>query len=74
MNKKLRRAIMKRSMLKTKANKTKTPLDIMNYKKQRNYAKKLNKIIKLEYFNNLKLGKDNKPFWEKCKPYFTLFY
>ena len=23
------------------------------------------------YFNNLKLGKDNKPFWEKYKPYFT---
>ena len=22
-------------------------------------------------FNNLKLAKDNKPFWEKCKPYFT---
>ena len=32
---------------------------------------KLNKTAKLEYFNNLKLGKDNKPFWEKCKPYFT---
>ena len=74
MTKILRRAIMKRSVLKTKANETKTPLDIMNYKKQRNYAKKLNKIAKPEYFNNLKLGKDNKPFWEKCKPYFTLFY
>ena len=32
---------------------------------------KLNKTAKLEYFDNLKLGKDNKPFWEKCKPYFT---
>ena len=31
---------------------------------------KLNKTAKLEYFNNLRLGKDNKPFWEKCKPYF----
>ena len=30
----------------------------------------LNKTAKLDYFNNLKL-KDNKPFWEKCKPYFT---
>ena len=62
---------MKRSKLKNKANKTKNPLDIMNYKKQRNYVTKLNKTAKLEYFNNLKLGKDNKPFWEKCKPYFT---
>ena len=33
--------------------------------------RRLNKTAKLEYFNNLKLGKDNKPFWEKCKPYFT---
>ena len=71
MNKNLRRAIMKRSKLKNKANKTKHPLDIMNYKKQRNYVTKLNKTAKLEYFNNLKLEKDNKLFWEKCKPYFT---
>ena len=61
---------MKRSKLKNKANKTKHPLDIMNYKKQRNYVTKLSKTEKLECFNNLKLGKDNKPFWEKCKPYF----
>ena len=43
----------------------------MNYKKQRNYKTKLNKTAKPEYFNNLKLGKDNKPFCQKCKPYFT---
>ena len=43
----------------------------MNYRKQLNYVTKLNKIAKLEWFNNLKLGKDNRPFWEKCKPYFT---
>ena len=71
MNNDLRQAIMKRSKLKNKANKPKNPLDIMNYKKQRNYTTKLNKTAKLEYLNNLKLGKDNKPFWEKCKPYFT---
>ena len=33
MNKNMRWAIMKRSKLKNKANKTKDPLDIMNYKK-----------------------------------------
>ena len=65
---------MKWSKLKNKANKTKNPLDIVNYKKQRNYVTKLNKTAKLEYFNNLKLGKDNKPFWEKCKPYFANKY
>ena len=32
---------------------------------------KLTKTAKLEYFHNLKLGKDNRLFWEKCKPYFT---
>ena len=70
MNKNLRRAIMKRSKLKNKVNKTKHPLDIMNYKKQRNYVTKLNKTAKLEHFNNLKLGKDNKPFSEKCKTFY----
>ena len=43
----------------------------MSYKKQSNYVTKLNKTVKLEYFDNLKLGKDDKPFWEKCKPYFS---
>ena len=52
---------MKRSKLQNKANETKNPLDIINYKKQRNYVTKINKTEKLEYFNNLKLGKDNKP-------------
>ena len=59
---------MKRSKLKNKANKNKNPLDIMNYEEQCNYVKKLKKATKLEYFDNLKLGKNNRPF---CKPYFT---
>ena len=71
MKKNLRRAIIKRSKLNNKANKTKNYLDIMNYKKQRNYVTKVNKTAKREYFNNLKLGKDNKAFWGKRKPYFT---
>ena len=70
-NKNLRLAIMKSSKLEYKPNKTKNSLDIINYQKQHNYVTKLNKTAKLEYFNHLKLGKDNKPFWEKCKPYFT---
>ena len=65
MNKTLRRAIMKRSKLKNKPNNTKNPLDIMNYKKQRKYMTELNETAKLEYFNNLKLVKYNKPFWKK---------
>ena len=37
---------MKRSKLKNKANKTKNPLDTMNYKKQCNYGTKLKQNIK----------------------------
>ena len=69
-NKALRQAIMKRSRLKNKANKTKEPTDIKNYKKQRNYVANLNKEAKLEYFSKFE-SNDNKPFWVNCKPYFT---
>ena len=34
------------------------------YKKQRNY-------VKFKYFNNLDRKKDAKPFWHKCKRYFS---
>ena len=61
MSKSLRRAIMKSSKLKNRSTKPKNPLDTMNYKKQRDFMTKLNKTAKLEYFNNLKLGKGNKP-------------
>ena len=60
-NKALRQAIMKRSKLKNKANKTKGPADIRNYKKQRNYFVNLNKEAKLEYFSKYE-SDDNKPF------------
>ena len=69
MNKFLRRAILKRSKLKNKANKTKHPVDIKMYKKQRNYVVGLNKQAKFRHFNNLDCKKDAKPFWDKCKPY-----
>ena len=62
---------MKWSKLKNKANKFKKPLDTMNYKRQVNYVRKFRKTAKIEFFNNLKTGKDNKLFWEKRKPYFT---
>ena len=41
-NKTLIKAIMKRSQLHKKANKTKDPKDISKYKKQSNYVVKLN--------------------------------
>ena len=61
---------MEESRLKNKANKTEDPIDIRNYKKQRNYVVNLNKEAKLEYFSKYEFN-DNKPFWVNCKPYFT---
>ena len=62
----LRQAIMKRSKLKNKANKTKLLIDNRNYKKQRNYVVNLNKNAKFEYFSRYGC-KDDKPFWVNCK-------
>ena len=32
---------------------------------------KLNKKYKIEYFENLNIATNSKPFWDKCKPYFS---
>ena len=70
MNKMLRPAIMKRSRLKNKANKTKNHLDIRNYKKQRNIVVNLNKEAKLQYFH--KYDPTNiRPFSENYKLHFS---
>ena len=66
----LRQAIMKRSKLKNKANKTKLLIDIRNYKKPRNYVVNLNKNAKFGYFCRYNC-KDGKPFWVNFKPYFS---
>ena len=44
---------MKRSKLKNKANKTKHPVDIKMYKKQRNYVVGLNKYMIVPLQNKL---------------------
>ena len=72
MLKTLQNAIMKRSKLKNKANKSKLLIDIANFKKQRNYVSKLNKKCKVDYFNNvMDTSNTSKPFWNTCKPYFS---
>ena len=71
MNKFLRRAIKKRFKLRNKANKTKHPVNIKMYKKQRNYVVGLNKQAKFKIFNKLDCKNDTKPFWDKYKPYFS---
>ena len=69
--KKRRKAIMKRSRLKNKAKRTKTPIDIVNYKKQRDLVVSLNRQAKYEYFNEVSNSESSRPFWETCKPYFS---
>ena len=59
-NKILRNAIMKRSQLKNKANKTKSVDDLIKYKKQRNLVVKLNKNCKKEFFDNLETKSNSK--------------
>ena len=53
-NKVLCSAIMKKSRLKTKANKTRRAVGIFNYKKQRNLRVKINNECKGEYFDIIK--------------------
>ena len=64
---------MKRSRLKNKANKTKKPTDIRNFKKQRNYVVNMNKQAKIEYFNSYNSA-DSKTFWVNRKSYFSNKY
>ena len=71
LNKKLRKAIMERSRLINKANKSKQPTDIASYKKQRNLVISLNKQSKLHCFNSISSLKDTEPFWKQYKPYFS---
>ena len=71
LNKKLRKAIMERSRLTNKANKSKQLTDIASCKKQRNLIVSLNRQSKLDYFNSISSSKDTKPFWKQCKQYFS---
>ena len=64
---------MKSSRLKKKTHKTKKPIDISNFKKQRNYVVNLNKQAKFEYFSSYNSA-DSKLFWVNCKPYFSNKY
>ena len=70
-SKKLRKEIMKRSQLKSIANKIGKDIDLYNFRKQRNLVVNLNKKEKKKYLNSLLIENDSKPFWETCKPYFS---
>ena len=53
--------------------KSKKPIDISNFKKQRNYVVNLNKQAKFECFSSYN-STDSKPFLVICKPYFSNKY
>ena len=70
MTKALRKAIMKRSELASKYQKTKNNEDYSKYKKQRNFCSKLYKKERKIFYNNLSIEEitDNKKFWKTIKP------
>ena len=68
----LRKAIMKRSRLKNKAKRTKAPIDIVNYKKQRNLVVSLNRQAKYEYFNEVSNSESSRPFWKPASRTFQI--
>ena len=57
--------------MKNKANRSKDPVDIANYKKQRNLVVSLNRQAKSKYFNEVSSTESSRPFWETCKPYIS---
>ena len=70
--KNLRKAIMKRSALKKRANISNNPEIIKLYKKQRNYVVDLSRKVKTEYFQkHMPHGVSYKNFWKFCKPFFS---
>ena len=62
---------MKRSQLKSIANKTCKDTDLYKFRKQRNLVVNLNKKEKKKFIISLSIENDSKPFWETCKPYFS---
>ena len=62
---------MKRSQLKSIANKTGKDIDLYNFRKQINLVVNYNKKENKKFQNSLWIENDSKPFWETCKPYFS---
>ena len=70
----LRKAIMKRSRLKNKANKSGKLADKTAYKTQRNLVVKLYKETKKSFLKNQIIENTrnkSKIFWQLCKAFFT---
>ena len=72
-NKTLRKAIMIRSRLRNKHQRSQRHSDWHAYRKQRNFVCSLNKKIRRTYFDSVASDTDNSShhFWEICKPFFS---
>ena len=68
--KKLRKKMIKRSQLKSVANKTGKDIDLYKFQKQRDLVVNLNKKEENKFLNSLSIKNDSKLFWETCKLYF----
>ena len=73
MTKTLRKAIMKRSKLRSKFNEEKNIEYLSEYKRQCNLCSNLLKQSKKRHFNSLNVNDvtENKKFWKIIKPFFT---
>ena len=66
--KELRKAIMLRSKLKNKANRTKNALDLEQFRRQRNFVVTLNRKTKRSFFADTQHSQEG--FWKAVSPYF----
>ena len=73
MTKILRKAIMRRSTLRNKYLKDKSDESLKEFKKHKNYTRRLAKRERTKYFANLDLNNytDNIKFWNTVKPMFS---
>ena len=76
MCKTLRKAIMKRSKLRSAFNKKKSSENWQNYKRQSNIYSNILKSTKKTFFETLNINEvtDNRKFWKTVKPFFTEKY
>ena len=70
MTKEIRKAIMKRTQLANKKNRTNNEEDRIIFNRHKNYVKRLCKKAKKEYYSSLDVKKldDTKKFWKTFKP------
>ena len=73
MTKEIRKAIMNRTRLANKKNRTNIDEDKIIFNRHRNYVNKLCKKAKKEFYRELDVKKliDNKEFWKSFKPHIS---